>query len=133
MAHPLPVKLPVLSTPAELKQGKESGSPPTRTLWKATLLTCFLAPSRIRESLVFDDLVFQDFNLLYFEIEIPEPARDSMLTADVLNFLWLQQLRKSIPLLSFLPVHDLSGSSNPGCLCGTGSCVHPPIPMLGTR
>lgn len=56
----------------------------------------------MQESLVFDDLVFQDFNLLYFEIEIPEPARDRMLTADVLNFLRLPQLRKSISLLYFL-------------------------------
>lgn len=56
----------------------------------------------MQESLAFDDLVFQDFNLLYFEIEIPEPARDWTLTADVLNFLQLQQLRKSISLLYLL-------------------------------
>lgn len=104
-------------------QGEERGSPPTRTLWKATLLTCFLAPSRIRESLVFDDLVFQDFNLLYFEIEIPEPARDPVLTADVLNFLQLQQLRKSIPLLYFLPYTTCQESRiqavfvQPGAVC----------------
>lgn len=63
---------------------------------KPLFLTCFHAPSRIQESLVFGDLVFQDFNLLYFEIEIPEPARDLTLTADLLNFRQLQQLRKSI-------------------------------------
>jgi hypothetical protein len=46
-------------------------------------------------------VVFGDFNLLYFEIEIPEPARDPVLTADLLNFLQLQQLRKSIYPLCF--------------------------------
>lgn len=51
---------------------------------------------------MFDDLAFQDFNLLYFEIEISEPARDPRLTADLLNFLQLQQLRKSIYPLCFL-------------------------------
>lgn len=50
---------------------------------------------------MFDDLVFPDLNLLYFEIEIPEPARDLVLTADVLNFLQFSQLRKSIYPLRF--------------------------------
>lgn len=51
---------------------------------------------------MFDDLVFRDFNLLYFEIEIPEPARVPTLTADLLNFLRLPQPRKSIYPLSAL-------------------------------
>lgn len=45
--------------------------------------------------------MFPDLSLLYFEIEIPEPARDPMLTADVLNFLQFSQLRKSIYPLCF--------------------------------
>lgn len=101
VAHPLASKLPVLSTPTELIWCESCSllSAPFRTL---LFLTCFHTPSRMQESLVFDDLVFQDFNLLYFEIEIPAPARDRTLTADVLNFLQLQQLRKSISSLYFL-------------------------------
>lgn len=93
----------MLSRPAELTQGggeRLSSHPHSLESHSSHLLP---HPQEIRESLAFDDLVFQDFNLLYFEIEIPEPARDPMLKADVLNFLRLQQLRKSIPLLYFLP------------------------------
>lgn len=75
---------------------------------------------------MFDDLVFQDFNLLYFEIEIPEPARDPTLTADLLNACQLPRLRKSIsPLCLFAERGSVAlGNSEPGCICETEHCVH---------
>lgn len=75
---------------------------------------------------MFDDLVFQDFNLLYFEIEIPEPARDPTLTADLLNACQLPQLRKSISPLCLFAEHGsvALGNSEPGCICETEHCVH---------
>lgn len=119
------------SIPAELIQGKGCALPhaPFR---KPLFLTCFHAPSRIRESLVLGDLVFQDFNLLYFEIEIPEPARDLTLTADLLNSHRLQQLRKSI-----YPPHALQRTirqeaQDQGCISEHGSCVHPRPPPAPT-
>lgn len=75
---------------------------------------------------MFDDLVFQDFNLLYFEIEIPEPARDPTLTADLLNACQLPRLRKSISPLCLFAEHGsvALGNSEPGCICETEHCVH---------
>lgn len=75
---------------------------------------------------MFDDLVFQDFNLLDFEIEIPEPARDPTLTADLLNACQLPRLRKSIsPLRLFAERRSVAlGNSEPGCICETEHCVH---------
>lgn len=128
VAHPLTCKLPVLSPPAELNQCEQSGSPPTCTLWKTTVLTCFQAPSRIQESLAFDDLVFQGFNLLYFEIEIPEPARDPALTADVLNFLWL---RKSISLLYFLQCMTCQAAGIEAEFVKPRAACSPPAPVSG--
>lgn len=81
---------------------------------------------------MFDDLVFQDFNLLYFEIEIPEPARDPTLTADLLNACQLPRLRKSIsPLCLFAEHRSVAlGNSRPGCVCETEHCVHFPCLLL---
>lgn len=99
---------------------------------KPLFLTSFHAPSRIQESLVFDDLMFQDFNLLYFEIEIPEPARDPTLTADLLNACQLPRLRKSISPLGLFAEHGsvALGNSKPGCICETEHCVHFPYLLL---
>lgn len=78
--HSFPFRLPpLLQTPTELIQFKKQ-SWPRRIFPKPSLPTCFHAPSRLQESLAFDDLVFPDLSLLYFEIEIPEPARDPGLT-----------------------------------------------------
>lgn len=74
--HPLNSQAPSLPNAYGINPGKGC------MLSVCTLLkaTCFHAPSRTQDSLVFGDFVFQDFNLSYFEIEIPEPVRDPTLT-----------------------------------------------------
>lgn len=101
--------------------------------WKPLFLTCFHAPSRIQESLAFDDLVFQGSNLSYFEIEIPEPARDPSLTAAVLNFLPLPQLRKPISLLSFQQCTNCQEASIQGVFVKLVALSISPVLSLGQR
>lgn len=75
---------------------------------------------------------------MYFETEIPEPARDPTLTADLLNTCQLPQLRKSIYPLCLFAGQLFVGKLKTRpylCICETEHCVHFPclFPVSGEK